>query len=292
MSAMTTLDRGPGGIPHPDLRGDTAGAPGPVLSTGWEADVPPRDTELRRFVLAWAESLAGPVSALGGRVVRTEDAVTADLARPASYYSSAVLLRPPAHHGWDRMLDGVERTLFSAGTGPVHLWSAWPTPDLTARGWRLEGHPPFLLRPAGDRLPAAAPDLEVREVTDAAGLETWERLAVEGYPMPELAPWRPGVLFDPRVLATRLRLWVGYAEGEPVAASASYLAHGLHVLAMGVVLPDARGNGYWRAMLRARLAAFPGLPSGSLFSDMSRPGAERHGYLPIVRFTLWVRDRS
>jgi len=263
-----------------------------ALATGWEADLPLQDTALRQFIEAWAETLAGPVSALGGHVVRSEEAVTTDLGKPASYYSSAVLLRPPAHDEWDRTLDVVERTMFRTGSGPVHLWSAWPTPDLTVRGWRLEGYPPFMLSSAAGSLPPAAPDLEVREVGDADDLQVWERLAVEGYPMPELRPWRARSLFDMRVLSTPLRLWVGYAAGEPVAAAASYLAHGLHVLAMGVVAPHARGRGYWRTMLRTRLAAFPDLPCGSLFSDMSRPGAEQHGFLPIIRFTLWVRERS
>lgn len=262
------------------------------LTTGWEPDLPPRDTELRRFVLAWAEALAGPVRASGGRVRRTEDAVTCDLGRPGSYYSAAVLLRPPAPGRWDQVLDDIERTMFSSGSGPVHLYSAWPTPDLSARDWNLEGHPPFLLRPPGGALPEAADDLEVREVTDAEDLRVWERVVVEGYPLPDLLPWRPGVFFTNDVLSSSLRLWLGRAEGEPVAAAASYVAHGLHVLAIGVVLPHARGSGYWRTLLGTRLATFPDLPCGSLFSDMSRPGAEQHGFWPISRFTLWVRERS
>lgn len=264
----------------------------PHLTTGWEDHLPPEDTELRRFVLAWSESLAGPVGVAGGRVVRTSDAVTTDLGRPASYYSSAVLLRPPDPSRWDEVLDGVERTMFRRGTGSVYLWSPWPTPDLSARAWRLEGHPPFLLRLPGGDLPPAAADLDVREVSDAGELRTWERVVVEGYPMPELLPWRPGSLFTDRALSSGLRLWVGYAEGEPVAAAASFVAHGLHVLAVGVVLPRARGRGYWRTLLRTRLAAYPDLPCGSLFSDMSRPGAQQHGFWPITRFTLWSRERS
>jgi GNAT superfamily N-acetyltransferase len=264
----------------------------PHLTTGWEPDLEPHDTELRRFVLAWGQSLGGPVTALGGQVVRTADAVTCDLGRPGSYYSAAVVLRPPSPDRWDQVLDEVERTMFRRGSGPVHLYSAWPTPDLSARDWRLEGHPPFLLRPPGGPRPEPAPDLEVREVSDADELRTWERVVVEGYPLPDLQPWRPGSFFTDEVLACGLRLWVGRAGGEPVAAAASYVAHGLHVLAVGVVLPHARGRGYWRTLLATRLEAFPELPCGSLFSDMSRPGAQRHGFLPISRFTLWVRDRE
>lgn len=267
-------------------------AASPGLTTGWETTLPPEDTELRRFVLAWAEYLAGPVQALGGRVVRTPDALTTDLGRPASYWTSAVLLRPPAPDRWDVVLDGVERTLFRDGTGQVHLWSAWPTPDLTARGWELEGHPPLLFRPPGGPLPPEGTDLTVREVADEEELGTWERVVVHGYPMPDLRPWRPGALFTDAVRSSGLRLWTGYADGEAVAAAGSYVALGLHVLAIGVVLPHARARGYWRTLLRTRLAAYPDLPSASLFSDMSRPGAQRHGFWPISRFTLWTRERG
>lgn len=261
------------------------------LTTGWESDLAPADTELRRFVLAWSASLAGPVQAEGGRVSRSPGVLTTDLARPASYYSSAVLLQPPVDDRWGDALDVVDRAMFRDGTGLVHLWSPWPTPDLTARGWRLEGHPPFLFRPPGGPLPPATPGLDVHEVADSEELRTWERVVVEGYPMPDLLPWRPGVLFTERVLGSGLRLWVGYADGEPVGAAASFVAHDLHVLSVGVVLPAARGKGYWRSLLRTRLAAYPDLPSGSLFSDMSRPGAQRNGFWPISRFTLWTRDR-
>ena len=260
------------------------------LTTGWEPGLPPADTVLRNFVLAWAESLAGPVRAQGGRVVRTADALIADLGRPGSYYTSAVLLRPPEPDRWDQVLDGIERTMFCCGAGQVHLWSAWPTPDLTARDWRLEGHPPFLLRPPGGPIPPAS-DLDVHEVDSREELRDWERVVVESYPMPDLGPWRPGVLFTPAVLSSGLRMWVGYSDHEPVAAAASYVAFDLHVLAMGVVVPRVRGKGSWRTLLRTRLATYPDLPSASLFSDMSRPGAQEHGFWPISRFTLWVRDR-
>src|SRR5574342_549833 len=95
-------------------------------------------TELRRFVHAYAEMLAAPVAACGGRL--------------------------------------------GDGAGDVCLWSAWPTPDLRARGWELEGFPPYLLRLPGGPLPPDAPDLSVRPVTDAVALADWERVVVEGYP--------------------------------------------------------------------------------------------------------------
>jgi hypothetical protein len=215
------------------------------LVTGWEPEVPVGDTVLRRFVHAWAESLAGPVAAVGGCVERRGGLMLGDLARPAAYYNGATLLRPPDPDAWGTVVGEIEEVLLAGpGGGDVYLWSAWPTPDLWRRGWQLEGHPPLLYRPVGDPLPPAG-DLQVRRVRDAAALADWERVAVDGYPLGDLAPWRLGVLFDRRVLASPLRLWVGYADGCPVGAAASYVAHGLHVLALGVVLPEARRGGYW-----------------------------------------------
>ena len=64
--------------------------------------------------------------------------------RPCGFFNGAVLLRPPAD--WDAVMTRVEHFL-GGGLGQAHLWSAWPTPDLHHRGWRLSGHPPLLVRP-------------------------------------------------------------------------------------------------------------------------------------------------
>lgn len=259
------------------------------LTHGWERDLPAGDTVLRDFTDAWAESLALAVGAAGGRVERLAGVVVTDPGRPLSYWTSAVLTQPPEYgDGWDAVATTAAAAVPS-GRGDLHLWSPWPTPDLSRHGWRLDGHPPVLLRLPGAPLPPAAGDLEVTEVQDADGLAEWERLVVEGYPLTDLQPYRPGVLFGPGLLDTPMRLWLGRAGGWAVGAAASYVAAGLHVLIMGVVLPQARRRGYWETLLRTRLEAYPDLPSASLFSDMSRPGAQRHGYRPISRWTLWTR---
>jgi hypothetical protein len=73
---------------------------------------------------------------------------------------------------------------------------------------------------------------------------------------------------------------------------ALYVAHGIAGFMLGVTMPDARHRGYWAAMARHRLRTVPDLPAAGLFSDMSRPGAQRSlGFLPITRFTLWTRPR-
>jgi hypothetical protein len=261
-----------------------------MLTTGWEPDTPVDDTLLRRFVFAMAAAWEPAVRAMGGLVHRSAEFALADFGRPAGLGNAVTLLQPlppdPAP-----VLDAVEADI-SGGTGAVALISAWPTPDLGALGWRLLGHPPLHLRPPGP-LPAAdpPPGLVVRTVTDATGARDFEHVMIEGYPFPGVAP---GTLFDERILAaTSPRLEVGYIDGRAVTAAARHIAHGLVLLAFGTTLRDARHRGCWAAMVRSRLADRTDLPAAALFSDDSRPGAERlFGFLPITRFTLWVRERG
>jgi hypothetical protein len=261
------------------------------LTTGWETGVDPGDTVLRRFLLHLGEYFSSAAAASCAPVLRDDDLVVADLRRPSGFLNSAVLLQPPPPSRWDDVLDRVEAA-FADGTGDALLWSAWPTPDLRERGWQLMGHPPLLVRQPGGALPPAAPGLHVREIRHEAGLEDWARVAVEGFPFDELLPYRAGSLLDARVLHDhRWRFWVGYEDTRPVAIGTLFVSHGFAQLALGVSLAEARGRGFWYTLVRERLLAEPDLLSGAVFSDDSRPGIERLGYLPIVRLTLWHRHR-
>ena len=172
------------------------------------------------------------------------------------------------------------------------LFSPWPTPDLSYRGWRLSGHPPLLLRPSGSPDPTTPPWLEIREVSDAVSLADWERVAIDGYPLEGLASAARGSLVDARVLTDpHLHAWVGYVDAQPIAIGTSYVVHGLHVPTLGVTLSEHRGRGAWHLLMRRRLATFRSLPAMSLFSDHSRPPAEGLGFLPLARWTVWLRER-
>lgn len=262
-----------------------------ALITGWEDDLDPGDTVLRRFLVHFAENFASAAVAGDGLVVRRPGVCVADRGQPSAYWNSAVLLRPPAPEAWDAVLCAVEDG-FATGHGDAYLWSAWPTPDLSARGWQLMGHPPLMVRPPGGTLPPPAAGLTIAEVASEALLEDWARVAVEGYPFDDMAPYRPGRFFDRRILADRRwRFWVGYDEDQPVAIGTLFVSHGLAEMSLGVTLPQARGRGFWYALVRERLLAEPDLLSGGVFSDESRPGMQRLGYLPVVRLTLWQRTR-
>lgn len=266
-------------------------SPGPI--TGWEPHVPVGDTLLRQFVCNDAEHFAAFATAGGGRVIRTEDYVAADLGRPSGYFNSTMLLRPPDEERRERLLDELERWYEREGTGEVLLWSAWPTPDLRPRGWELEGHPPLLVRPPGGALPAPSGARRVEEVRDARGVRDWEHVAVAGFPFDDVDPGEAGALADERLLEDRrVRLWVGYEGDRPVATGTLFVEHGLAQLALAATLPEARRRGFWYALVRERLLAAGDLPCAAVFSDDSRPGAEQVGFLPVLRFSLWRRPRG
>jgi hypothetical protein len=266
--------------------------PAGYLATGWETHRPLSDGLVRRFVYAYASSFTSPVTLMGGRVVRRRSYVTWDQHAPAGFFNGAMLLQPLPHTGWDRIVDDLEGDLLTSGTGQVTLFSPWPTPDLTDRGWRLSGHPPLLLRPSGEPAPPIPDWLEIREVADARTLNDWAEVAIEGYPFEELAAGARGRFVDERILEDpRLHAWVAYVDGQPIAIGTSYVVHGMHVPTLGVTLPEHRGRGVWHLLMRRRLATFPGLVAMSLFSDHSRGPAQGLGFLPLSRWTVWQYDR-
>ena len=72
----------------------------------------------------------------------------------------------------------------------------------------------------------------------------------------------------------------------------SFTSHGIGSLSYGVTLPTAaRRHGYWRRLAVERLRATPDVWMTGVFSDLSRPGAEALGFVPLLRLTLWILDR-
>jgi hypothetical protein len=261
----------------------------PGLLSGWEADAPPADSVLRRFVANWAEAHASPVTAMGGRCLRRSDVAATNLGRPAGFLNNAVMLAP--------LGDSTAATMAAVGdfyagadVGEVLLFSAWPTPDLRPYGWHLEGHPPVMMRAPGPpvvRRPAA--DLRVEEVRDAAGLWAFEQVLVRGYPL-QVPDLRPGSVFDEAVLKDgRTRCWVGWRDAEPVSAASTFVDCGVNNVTLLATVPTNRGRGYGEALMWPATTADPELPALLLSSDDGRPVYERMGYVALFRFTVWHR---
>jgi hypothetical protein len=257
------------------------------LEDGWLPDTPVGDTLLRQFVHNQGELNAAVARALGGRAATGGDAFLADAASPVPYFNQAVLARP-LHGVDDGVLDEIE-AFFAAGKSPATLLSIWPTPDLSARGWSLMGHPAFVARSPAPRSTPPRAGVEVRVASGADDLAVAEVVAIDGYPIPEAAGGPPGSILPASVLDTGMVVRLGLCDGEPAAVGNSYVGHGVVNLCLGATLPTARRRGVWEALVWARVGDAPDLPAVAFTSDYSRPGFLRMGFLPITRFTMWAR---
>jgi hypothetical protein len=260
----------------------------PAPATGWEPDAPVDDTIVRQSLLNFAAMNEHIVAAVGGRVRRTAHVSMTDAGSGRAFLNAAMILQPLLP-GDDAALAAIDEFYGDTTEGAVTVWSAWPTPDLRALGWQLEGHPPLMVRPSGGAMPDVPPDLHVDEVADAGALDAFSQVLVDGFPIPELQPFRGGSLVDDRVLGDGLRLWVGAAADRPVASAAAYVAAGVAGVNFVATLPHERRRGYGEAVTWRATMADPALPAVLLASERGRPVYARMGYLPVTRFSLWVR---
>jgi hypothetical protein len=249
------------------------------LENGHLEDTPVADTLLRRFLHNQADLAALLALAGGGKVHRCPDVVVAAWDTVVPYQSMAVLLRPLD----DELADEVDAA-FGGRHGMV--LSAWPTADMSARGWHLIGHPTFVAR--GPQ-PVTADLSSVRRVTTVDGIGTLEDVVARGYPMPEAVGAPVGAAYPVGVLGSDLHLFLGTLDDEVVGAAASHTGHGVLNMCLAATLEPARRRGVWQALAQARLAEHPELPAAAFTSDYSRAGFEKLGFLPVTRFTLWFR---
>lgn len=265
---------------------------GEHLYTGWEPDASPGDTLLMAYVANWADCLAHNASTFGGEILRRDHALFTNVGRPSAFGNS-LLLRQPLTPALAPLLMAEADTFFADGTGDVYLFSPWPTPDLSHRGWSLIGHPPLHFRPPG--IPGSRPlpeGLTIDKVTSDDALDQWESVVINGFPFEDLDCTDPGCLIDDVHLNDpRLHLWLGCLDAEPVAASAAFVNHGLVNVTMVATLPAARRRGIGEALTWAATLADPALPAMLLSSDDGRPIYDRMGFYPLLRWTLWYRPR-
>jgi len=257
------------------------------LENGWRPDTPVGDSVLRRFLFNQADLGDLIADAVGGRRTRTAEVAMADVGVPVPYLNQAVLLAPVLAAD-SPVLTAIDE-FFATGHHPAIVLSAWPTPDLTSRGWILVGHPMFVLRAPAEHAFRSNTGVVVRVAHTAADLATAEAVAVRGYPLPEADGLRPNALFGPGLLGGALRVRFAAVEGTPAAIGSSHVAHGLVNLCLAATLPTARRRGAWESLVWARIDDGPGLPAAAFTSDDSRPGFVRMGFLPVTRFTLWLR---
>lgn len=257
------------------------------LENGWRPDTPVGDSVLRRFLFNQADLGDLLADAAGGRHARTPAVALADVGVPVPNLNQAVLLKPVLAAD-SPVLASIDE-FFAPGSHPATILSAWPTPDLTSRGWVLAGHPMFVLRAAVPHMFRSNTGVAVRHAHTLEDLATAETVAVRGYPLPEAAGLPPNALFGAALLGGPLRIRVAAVEGTPAAIGSSHVAYGVVNLCLAATLPTARRRGAWESLVWARIDDGPGLPAAAFSSDDSRPGFLRMGFLPVTRFTLWLR---
>lgn len=254
------------------------------LTHGWEPELAPDDSLLRRFVLANADRAAALAAMTGGQSRRTDAIALADPASPVFFDNAAVLLQPPEYID---LPDAISAMLdFYPADRHFVLLSAFPTPDLTAYGLELMGHPPLMFRAAGGDAPPAPDGLTVREVADATTLADFVSTLIEGYPMPGA---EGTALADTRVLGGDIRLFVGYVTGTPVATAGARIGHGVNDVEWVATRPECRRHGYGAALTWAATLADPSLPAVLIASDDGQPVYEAMGYVRLQRLTMWHR---
>ena len=138
----------------------------------------------------------------------------------------------------------------------------------------------------------AAPELEIRRVTDAAGIDAHRRVVTAGFGTDRavaLGTACPDLLDRPECV-----VYVGYADGAPVASGLGWRSGRTIGVYSITTIESARRRGYGAAMT-ARVVA-DGVTAGCdvaalQASDLGRPIYERLGFRTVVRYAAYAEPK-
>lgn len=265
---------------------------GEGLETGYGPGTPPGDNLCLDYVRGMVDGFAELAAAGGQAALEDGDLAVTDAGSPSPFANAVVMRRPLGEDAWRAAATRMAGFFGVRPGGGYLVFSAWPTPDLAPLGLSLVGHPPLMLRPPGALDVPAVAGLAIREVDGEDDAADWERTLVDGFPVTDLQPHRPGCLLPPAALAVPgWRHWVADLDGAPAACASARVA-ATHVDVQFVAtLGTARRRGIGAAVTAVATMAAPGLPAMLLASDPGRPVYERLGYRALLRFTLWLGRR-
>ncbi|HET7678217.1 MAG TPA: GNAT family N-acetyltransferase [Candidatus Limnocylindrales bacterium] len=198
-------------------------------------------------------------------------------ATPKAMAAAVALMRDRAAPFLVHLRDGTDDG-FRAAMAELGLVDARPD----------EPTPGMALHPIPAELPDT-PGLEIRPCVDRSGFDDHLRLAAAGFGMDETlirSFLTDALLTDPAV-----RLYVGYAEGEPVSTGMGFLTGRVVGIYNISTIESARRRGFGAAMTRrvAHDGAAAGCDVAILQSSaMGRPVYERLGYRTVVRYRAFV----
>lgn len=266
---------------------------GAALEAGYGDSTPEGDNLLIDYARAEADCFAAIVSAGGGRIERNPalGLRLADKGSPSPFGNTAHLTRPIGGNETRALLDALHDFFDAEPGGPFLLFSPWPIGDLRSDGFHLVGHPPLMIRPPTAPVLPTNPELRISLVESAEQLADFEQTLVEAYPVPEYQPWQRGSFFGPDVLSSRWRMFVGYEGDRCVATAGAWLTDTITVVEMVSTRDVCRGKGYGAAITAAATHAEPDRTAMLIASDLGRSVYDRLGYLPFLRYTLYIGTR-
>ncbi|MGE0542961.1 MAG: GNAT family N-acetyltransferase [Dehalococcoidia bacterium] len=150
-----------------------------------------------------------------------------------------------------------------------------------------EHMPGMLLAPLVGEVPVV-PGLTIREVRDAADLDTFNATSGDGFGGGEHL-YR--LLYQPQMLdRPGSTLYLGYLDGEPVATALRITGHGIAGIGGVSTIPAARRRGIGEAITRH--AALDGLADGCRASFLQATAMgfdlyQRMGYRHVIDFHTW-----
>jgi hypothetical protein len=265
------------------------------LENGTRATTPAGDNLLRDFAFAEATAYEQLVRAVGGRVEHVDELglVMTDAGSQCPFGNVAHLARPLEHGEAGRLVDVMQAFYGGVAGGRFILFSVHPTPDLSELGLVVGGHPPMMIRPAAPAPPAcASTGLRIEVVRDGVQLEDFERTMIEAYPTVELAPFGSQArLFGEPLLDSGWTLYIGYEGERAVATSAAFATDQVVAVEMVSTRSECRGRGYGAAITAAAATTRTDRPSALVSSDLGNGVYRGLGYLPMLRYTLWIGTR-
>jgi hypothetical protein len=201
-------------------------------------------------------------------------------ATPAGILAGVALARGRGHPFVVRLRDGVDDRFIStlAQAGLVPAGEATSTPGMVA--FPIDHH---AIASHG------APELEIRRVTDTAGIDAHRQVVTAGFgsdPAVALGTACLGLLDRPECVA-----YVGYASGDPVVSGLGWRTGrtvGVYSIA---TIESARRRGYG-ATMTAHVVS-DGVVAGCHVaalqaSEMGRPIYERLGFRTVVSYVAYV----